>query len=863
MMRVQTEQTSLLKSWNRLFESGGITPGQYLWMGVQLLLVAGVMYLFRIEQDRGLLLLLPVLLGGFLVHALLPVAWRKAFFVGLSVLGIALVMGGNALWLLGLGGVLLGLSHLPISIRLRVLLVLAVVVLLAALRAGWLELSANGLVDGTGLSVGVIPILGAMFMFRLPIYLYDLRFEKKPASWSERLGYFFMLPNVCFPLFPVVDYQAWRRTWYDKPAAEIYQKGLLWMFRGVTHLILYRLVYHHFTLGADEVQSIGQLVQFMVSTYLLYLRVSGLFHLAVGILCLFGYNLPETHHLYYLPTSFNDYWRRINIYWKDFMMKLFYYPAFMRVKRWGMTTGLVLATIWVFFGTWALHSYQWFWTSGQFLLSVTDTLFWAILGGLVVYNAVQEARKGRKRTLKKEAEVWQGREGLRYALKVTGMIVTITTLWTLWSSPTLFSSNQSIGFLDLMAVGGTPLEVLLLVLGLAGLVLVLFVGRWLYLTGKLGEIGAGVPSARWARTQVLVGCAVLGLLGTNRVTEQLGREAWAFLAPLEGNTLNERDKAAKDENYYEGILKSTNPAINTDWNNRVQAPPGWEPLEQSDLVRKVESVYRYELVPGYRQEFRGVVTTVNQWGMRDQDYPREKPAGTFRIALLGASYEMGSGVNDGEDFSTLVEARLNEAQVSGRYQRYEILNFAVGGYSILQNRQLLEDKVFDFQPDVVVVTGHSGDAGRTLLIYMQMIQNGIPLPPRLEEIRLRLGIERAMTPPELRRILKAGGLGLGDEVLGWGYAEIVRMCRERGVTPVWMFVPRTDGLRRGETVEHISGTAQEAGFLVLSLDGAYGSRAKETVWIGAWDAHPNAFGHQLLADRFYQELLNHAEALNL
>ena len=75
--------------------------------------------------------------------------------------------------------------------------------------------------------------------------------------------------------------------------------------------------------------------EFMVATYLLYLHVSGQFHLIVGLLHMFGFNLPETHHRYLLASSFTDFWRRINIYWKDFIMKLFFYPAFFALKRIG------------------------------------------------------------------------------------------------------------------------------------------------------------------------------------------------------------------------------------------------------------------------------------------------------------------------------------------------------------------------------------------------------------------------------------------------------------------------------------------------------------------------------------------------
>jgi hypothetical protein len=38
----------------------------------------------------------------------------------------------------------------------------------------------------------------------------------------------------------------------------------------------------------------------------------------------------------------------------------------------------------VFFATWVLHAYQWFWIRGSYLLAWNDVLFWAILAVLVM-----------------------------------------------------------------------------------------------------------------------------------------------------------------------------------------------------------------------------------------------------------------------------------------------------------------------------------------------------------------------------------------------------------------------------------------------------------------------------------------------
>ncbi|HEY7444723.1 MAG TPA: hypothetical protein VH701_19995, partial [Vicinamibacterales bacterium] len=149
---------------------------------------------------------------GFVIHALLPLRYRMPFFVVLSLAAIGIVFGlrsGSTLVALGL--VLIGICHLPVRIGVRLLILCAAAAVLAALRA---QLIASPI------PMAIWPILGSMFMFRLCVYFYDLRTEKAPLSISKTLSYFFLLPNVCFPLFPVVDYKTFRRTYYDAPAAQ-------------------------------------------------------------------------------------------------------------------------------------------------------------------------------------------------------------------------------------------------------------------------------------------------------------------------------------------------------------------------------------------------------------------------------------------------------------------------------------------------------------------------------------------------------------------------------------------------------------------------------------------------------------------
>ena len=104
------------------------------------------------------------------------------FFLLLSVVAIGIVLGpiaGAVLVVLGL--LLIGVSHLPVAFSTRVLLLCLIGGALAAVRAGWLEgpSSATSSLGLSGVPKMVLPVLGSMFMFRLIIYLYDLRHEER------------------------------------------------------------------------------------------------------------------------------------------------------------------------------------------------------------------------------------------------------------------------------------------------------------------------------------------------------------------------------------------------------------------------------------------------------------------------------------------------------------------------------------------------------------------------------------------------------------------------------------------------------------------------------------------------------------
>ena len=388
---------------------------------VQLAALFAVFRVFSLE-DRAFHLVATLSFGGFAVHYWLPFRYKEWFWIALSLGGaFVLLEARSASVLIAIALAIYGIATAGVPYGARIAALAAIGVLLTYGRATL----------GFGLPNQFWQVLGAIFMFRLAVYLYDIRHATTRPTLREYLSYFLILPNFYFLLFPVIDYKTSRKTYYQRDIHLIAQQGIRWILRGTVQLLIYRAIqYLKPTASPEEVTSFGTLAALMVMTYLLYLRVSGHFHIIIGLLHLFGYDLPETHRRYLLARTLTDFWRRINIYWKDFMVKLVYFPVFFKFRKSGETRAQIVATALVFVITWLLHSYQWFWLRGTWLFTWNDTLFWGILGGVVIVNVLMERRR--------KVTVAAGVRGRAVAaLQTMGTFCFVVILWSLWNESSI------------------------------------------------------------------------------------------------------------------------------------------------------------------------------------------------------------------------------------------------------------------------------------------------------------------------------------------------------------------------------------------------------------------------------------------
>ncbi len=101
-------------------------------------------------------------------------------------------------------------------------------------------------------------------------------------------------------------------------------------------------------------------------------------------------------------------------------------------------------------------------------------------------------------------------------------------------------------------------------------------------------------------------------------------------------------------------------------------------------------------------------TRVDETFFRGPAVARAKPPGAFRIVALGGSSTFEIGKADDETWPSLLRRRLDERGES--MHPIEVMNAATPGYSTWQSSRLLEKRVLDWQPDLVLVYHLANDS---------------------------------------------------------------------------------------------------------------------------------------------------------
>lgn len=261
---------------------------------------------------------------------------------------------------------------------------------------------------------------------------------------------------------------------------------------------------------------------------------------------------------------------------------------------------------------------------------------------------------------------------------------------------------------------------------------------------------------------------------------------------------------------------------------------------------------------------------ISQAGLRDRYYDYSKPADAYRVVVLGDSYVFGAGgVEQHEILTELIEAR---------HPRLEVINLGVPGYSLDQELLLLKREGLRYEPDLVVVCAFWNDDNESFLTYHPKIARPKPALRRVGgELHIDppsfSGWEKLFDASHLARFIErrvatlkakqrsAPLRDIRDEERAFCFqAAIAAMrdaCRAAGAELVFVYIPFPWGQQAAPVLLQLvlEDAARRGDVLYLDLLPTLYQQPAQSPPFFPGDGHLNSHGHQLVADRLEQFLV--------
>jgi hypothetical protein len=319
---------------------------------------------------------------------------------------------------------------------------------------------------------------------------------------------------------------------------------------------------------------------------------------------------------------------------------------------------------------------------------------------------------------------------------------------------------------------------------------------------------------------------------------------------LKSNLFNRTDLERIERGYYERLIAAGRrlddlgdvPGL------RIRSRSGatWSvPVEEAPLIVRVNDLREVVLLPDAAFVKGGVSWRTNAQGMRDRFYLPEKPAGTFRIALVGDSIGAGWGVDVEARFESILEETWNTRSQSANGPAVEILNCAVPGHAPGQRWDHFSRIGWPLRPDLVICESTAADVGWDERRLRSLLARGLAWDsPIYHQTLVSSGVKPLGSPDDYKRTLRPRHWEILSEV----YSTMAEDCRKRGVPIIWVLIPRVGRPSDAPDLRALLQTAGAAGFSrVVDVSRAYDSLDAARLAVSSRDFHPNALGHALLA----------------
>jgi lysophospholipase L1-like esterase len=312
---------------------------------------------------------------------------------------------------------------------------------------------------------------------------------------------------------------------------------------------------------------------------------------------------------------------------------------------------------------------------------------------------------------------------------------------------------------------------------------------------------------------------------------------------------------------------------------RVTAPTPAAPAPRKPSVDPERSTVEWSVFDFLKPHVRafmpsGALYRTNRHGFRGREYAARKPAGVFRVVIVGDSVTMGSGVEEDEAYPALLEPALN-AEAAGKAARYEVLNLGVPGAHLGFVVTRLEGLGLRFDPDLIVygwtVNDIEGDLYRKTMPTSEEVKRrrqAFQASPFASSALVRVvlphwrALREGIRPPpesyvhELRWNYFHNAEAWAD--FSAGLDRLARVQEERSVCVAVFLHTHLKALNflyPFRTIHRrVQEAARERGLLVIDSFHAHRGRSARPLWVDPTNLHPNPRGHRILGEALFEGL---------
>ena len=276
----------------------------------------------------------------------------------------------------------------------------------------------------------------------------------------------------------------------------------------------------------------------------------------------------------------------------------------------------------------------------------------------------------------------------------------------------------------------------------------------------------------------------------------------------------------------------------------------------------------YELKSNMVGTFLRQPLRTNQFGMRGPECSLTKPEGTLRVAVVGDSIAFGWGVKEEERYSSILAEKLAAA----RGGPVEVLNFAVPGYNAMIEAALIEQKVSQFRPDILILHFVNNDDSAPYFMTRPESYTTLQKSFLVTWIRERLDTSKKVVNPNLstgfgslpaetkKAVMQEYAYMVGPKAVSTALTRIGSWAQSKQVPLYIVFGSLKDGqyslLRQvaKRTDAKLVGVKEAVERYFTERGIVTPEERFKELTLNPKDPHPNAKGHQIYAEALFEAI---------